>query len=297
MVMRNIQFMKHYKLWFAVSGAVILIGIVMMLFNGLNLGIDFTGGTMIQVELHQEVSVADITDLLADYNLNPDIVHSGEAKTGVIIKTKVSLDNAERTQIFNTINSKYPLTSSDFSADQFGPNMGEEIRNRAITAVLIASVFMLIYISIRFESMFGIAAIICLVHDVLFVISIYAITGKSVNSSFIAAILTIVGYSINDTIVVFDRVRENIKREKTKDYMALVDISANQTLTRTLNTSLTTLLVIAALFVFGSESIKDFAFPLLVGVAVGTYSSIFIASPVWAITRSKFGKKGAYAAK
>lgn len=297
MKMKTINFMKHYKLWFAFSGAVILLGIVMMLFNGLNLGIDFTGGTMMQIEIGQEISVQEVTDLVADFNLNPDIVHSGVDKTGVIIKTKQSLDNAKRTEIFNVFKNKYGIESKDFSADQFGPAMGKEIRNRAITAVLIASIFMLIYISIRFETVFGVAAIICLLHDVLFLIAIYAITGKSISSSFIAAVLTIVGYSINDTIVVFDRVRENVKRDRSKDYFALINTSVTQTMSRTINTSLTTLLVIAALYIFGASSIKEFAFPLLVGVSVGTYSSIFIASPIWAVIRRYVGKNSHYATK
>ncbi|GAB6108808.1 protein translocase subunit SecF [Fusibacter bizertensis] len=295
--MKTINFMKHYKLWFAFSGAVILIGIIMMLVNGLNLGIDFTGGTMMQVELTQEVSVQEVKDLITDFNLDPDVVHSGVAKTGVIIKTKQSLDNAKRTEIFNVFKDKYAIESKDFSADQFGPSMGTEIRNRAIISVLIASVFMLIYISIRFETVFGVAAIICLLHDVLFLIAVYAITGRTINSSFIAAVLTIVGYSINDTIVVFDRVRENVKRDRSKDYFSLINTSVTQTMSRTINTSLTTLLVIGALFVFGATSIQEFAFPLLVGVSVGTYSSIFIASPVWAVIRRYIGKNSHYATK
>jgi protein-export membrane protein, SecD/SecF family/protein-export membrane protein SecF len=297
MKMKTINFMKHYKLWFVFSGAVILIGLIMMLVNGLNLGIDFTGGTMMQVELAKEVSVQEVADLISDFDLNPDIVHSGVDKTGVIIKTKQSLDNAKRIEVFNVFKDKYGIESKDFSADQFGPAMGEEIRNRAITAVLIASVFMLIYISIRFETVFGVAAIVCLLHDVFFLIAIYAITGKSISSSFIAAVLTIVGYSINDTIVVFDRVRENVKRDKSKDYFGIINTSVTQSMTRTINTSLTTLLVIGALYVFGASSIKEFAFPLLVGVTVGTYSSVFIASPVWAVTRRYLGKNSHYASK
>ncbi len=296
--MRMLNTMKHYKLWFAFSGAVILLGFVMMLFNGLNLGIDFTGGTMLQVEIGKEVSVAEITDIIKPFDLNPDIVHSGEDKTEVVIKTKASLDNALRKEVFGALKEAYGLEDSALkSAEQFGPSMGKEIRNRAIASVLIASVVMLIYISIRFETVFGIAAIIALFHDVLFLISIYAIFGITVNSSFIAAVLTIVGYSINDTIVVFDRVRENVKRDKTKEHFDIINTSISQTMTRTLNTSLTTLIVIGSLYVLGVTSIKEFAFPLFVGISVGTYSSIFIASPAWALTRNYLAKKEHYASK
>lgn len=296
--MKVLNIMKHYKLWFALSGSVIVLGLVMMIFNGLNLGIDFTGGTMMQIDLGQKVSVEEVSDLIKSFDLNPDIVHSGDAQTEVIIKTKASLDNEERKAIFAVYKEAYNLEDSALKgAEQFGPAMGAEIRNRAIIAVLIASVMMLIYISVRFETVFGIAAIISLVHDVLFVVAIYAIFKITISSSFIAAILTIVGYSINDTIVVFDRVRENVKREKSKDHFDTINTSVTQTLSRTLNTSVTTLIVIAALYVLGVSSIKDFAFPLLIGISVGTYSSIFIASPVWAIVRNELAKRGTYASK
>lgn len=296
--MRVLNIMKHYKLWFALSGVVIILGIVMMLFNGLNLGIDFTGGTMMQIDLGKKVSVEEVSNLIESFDLNPDIVHSGDDQSEIIIKTKKSLDSEDRKAIFTLFKESYNLDDDALkSAEQFGPAMGSEIRNRAIIAVLIASVMMLIYISVRFETVFGIAAIISLLHDVLFVVAIYAIFNITISSSFIAAILTIVGYSINDTIVVFDRVRENIKREKSKDHFDTINTSVTQTLSRTLNTSITTLIVIAALYVLGVSSIKDFAFPLLVGISVGTYSSIFIASPVWAIARNELAKRGTYASK
>ena len=296
--MKTIQIMKHSKLWFIISGAVILLGLIMMIMNGLNLGIDFTGGTMLQVELGQSVSVDEVKEAISVFDLNPDIVHSGVEKTEVIIKTKASLDNEERSEVFEALQTKYNLDDKALrSAEQFGPSMGKEIRNRAIMAILIASLAMLIYITIRFETVFGIAAIISLLHDVFFLLAIYAIFNITINSSFIAAILTIVGYSINDTIVVFDRVRENVKREKNKSHAEIIDLSITQTLTRTLNTSITTLLVVGALLVLGVPSIQQFAFPLLVGISVGTYSSIFIASPVWAMVRKRIGTKGSYATK
>ncbi len=295
--MKEIKFTPKYKVWFGISGLVIAVGIILMLVNGLNFGIDFTGGTMMQVNLNKTVSVSEINDTLKEFDLSPEIVHAGELKQEVIIKTKASLNNAERTEVFNKLKETYSLTDEDFrSAEQFGPAIGTEIRNRALMAIAVASICMLVYISFRFEVVFGLAAIIALLHDVLFLISIYSIFRLTINSSFIAAILTIVGYSINDTIVVFDRVRENVKRDKNKSHFETADKSINQTLTRSLNTSLTTLLVIGSLYFLGVESIKEFALPLMCGVAVGTYSSIFIASPVWAIIRNKMAKKGSYAA-
>lgn len=296
--MKTIQIMKHSKLWFILSGAVILLGLIMMIMNGLNLGIDFTGGTMLQVELGKTVSVEEVKEVIGAFDLNPDIVHSGLEKTEVIIKTKASLNNEERTEVFGALKAEYGLDDKALrSAEQFGPSMGTEIRNRAILAIAIASVAMLIYITIRFETVFGISAIISLLHDVFFLLSIYAIFNITINSSFIAAVLTIVGYSINDTIVVFDRVRENVKREKNKTHSEIIDISITQTLSRTLNTSMTTLIVVGSLFILGVSSIREFAFPLLVGISIGTYSSVFIASPVWALVRTRISSKGSYASK
>lgn len=295
--MKEIKFTPKYKLWFGISGAVILIGLVLMLTRGLNFGIDFTGGTMMQVNLNQTVSVSEVSDAIKEFDLSPEIVHAGEEKNEVIIKTKASLSNDERAKIFDVLKTKYNLQDSDFrSAEQFGAAIGSEIRNRALMAISVAAAFMLIYIWFRFELVFGIAAIVALLHDILVLVSVYSIFNLTVNSSFIAAILTIVGYSINDTIVVFDRVRENVKRSKGKSHFEVADKSINQTLTRSINTSLTTLLVIGALYFLGVESIKEFALPLMTGIAVGTYSSIFIASPVWAIVRNKLAHKGSYAA-
>ena len=295
--MKDFIITPKYKLWFGISGAVIAFGIVMMVISGLNLGIDFTGGTMMQVNLNQMVSVEAVRDIIEPFELNAEIVHAGEEKNEIIIKTKKSLSNEKRTEIFEALQVEYSLSDEDFrGAEQFGPAIGAEIRNRAFLSIIAASVFMLLYISFRFEVVFGLSAITALFHDVLLLLSIYAIFRLPVNSSFIAAVLTIVGYSINDTIVVFDRVRENVKREKGKTHFEIADMSINQTISRTINTSLTTLLVIGSLYAFGVTSIKEFALPLMTGVAVGTYSSVFIASPVWALFRDKLSKKGSYVA-
>lgn len=295
--MKKLNVAKNYKLWFAVSGLIIAIGLVMLIMNGLNLGIDFTGGTMMQIDLGQTIPVNEIKTLLSDFELDSEIVHAGREQNEVIIKTKKSLSNEERQEIYDVLKSTYNVGNDAIrGTEQFGPAIGNEIRNRALLAIAVASVAMLFYISVRFETVFGFAAVIALFHDVLILLSIYAIFNITVNSSFIAAILTIVGYSINDTIVVFDRIRENVKREKGTHF-EIADLSINQTLTRTINTSLTTLLVIGSLYFLGVSTIKEFAFPLMTGVAVGTYSSIFIASPVWALLRHKIHTKDAYTTK
>jgi len=290
---------QNYKIWFAISLVVIAIGIGASLFMGLNLGIDFTGGTMMQINMGETVEVNEINAVIDSFNLDPDIIHAGAEKTEIIIKTKESLSNTDRMEIFSKIKDQYNLTDDSFiGAEQFGPSIGDEIQNRALIAVLLASVGMFVYIIFRFELIYGVSSIIALMHDVLILVSIYAIFRVPVNSSFIAAVLTIVGYSINDTIVVFDRVRENVKRMEKATFTEIANTSLKQTITRSINTSLTTLLVIGSLYVFGVESIKEFAFPLMAGVLVGTYSSIFIASPVWVLFKTaQKNKNRAYPVK
>ena len=274
---------RNYKYYILASLAVILIGVILSLTRGFNLGQDFTGGTVMQFELGKEVPSSEVKDLISEFKLNETIIAAGDKDTQIIIKTPVSLDNAQRNQVFTKLSEKYSLTDDDFlSADQFGPSVGKEIQKKALYSILIASVAMLIYIAFRFQVVYGITAIIALVHDVLILVSIYLIFNIPITSTFIAAVLTIVGYSINDTIVVFDRVRENVRLMKKASHFEIADESIKQTLWRSINTSLTTVLGILALYVLGVEAIKDFAFPLIMGISVGTFSSIFIASPIWA---------------
>lgn len=286
------------KLWFGLSATIIIIGLIMGLTQGLNLGIDFTGGTMMQIDMGKTVAVQEIKNTITEFDLDSDIVHAGDQKHEVIIKTKKDLNNTQREEVFEAIKEKFTLQDEAFiQAQQFGPSIGKEIQKKAIQSILIASAFMLLYISVRFEFKFGIAAILTLTHDILIVLSLFAILRIQVNNSFVAAMLTIVGYSINDTIVVFDRIRENIKFLKKKNYGELVDNSINQTLTRSINTSLTTLITISLLYIFGVESIKEFSLPLVLGIAVGTYSSIFIASPLWVMWKNYEVNKNSYSGK
>lgn len=279
--------MNKTKIWFGLSIAIIVIGLIMGMINGLNMGIDFTGGTMMQFNLGKEVKVNEIKDVIAEFALDADIIHAGQTKQEIIIKTKADLNNDQRQEIFTAFKERYNLTDEDFlQAEQFGPTIGAEIRNRALLSIAIAALGMLAYITFRFEFKFGIAAIIALLHDIFVVLAVYAIFRIPVNSSFVAAILTIVGYSINDTIVVFDRIRENVKFMKKASYEEIADTSINQTIARSINTSFTTLLSIIMLYVLGVDAIRQFALPLIAGIATGTYSSIFIASPVWTLWKN-----------
>ncbi|TCO79844.1 protein translocase subunit SecF [Marinisporobacter balticus] len=283
------------KLWFSLSIAIIVIGLIMGMVQGFNLGIDFTGGTMMQIHLGKEVAVDEVKQITSKFDLKADILHVGEEKQEIMIKTKKDLDNNARQEIFEAFKEKYNLKDNDLrAAEQFGPSIGKEIQSKALLSVAIASLGMLIYITFRFEFKFGASAIITLIHDILVVLAIFAIFRIPVNSSFVAAMLTIVGYSINDTIVVFDRIRENIKFMKKKNYTEIVDTSINQTIRRSINTSLTTLITITALYIFGVESIREFALPLVAGIITGTYSSIFIASPIWVSWKNWEVRRGRY---
>ncbi|MDM8534099.1 protein translocase subunit SecF [Clostridiaceae bacterium HSG29] len=279
---------NNYKKWFIISILIIAVGLVFALVNGLNIGIDFTGGTMIQFDLGKTVELNEIASTIEEFDLNEEIIHAGDNNNEIIIRTKKSLSNDERVEISNKFKEKYD--AEFLGAYQFSPSVGNEIKEKALVAILFASLGMLVYITFRFELIYGLAAIIALIHDVLVVLAIYAIFNIPVNSSFIAAILTIVGYSINDTIVVFDRVRENVRRMKREDNFTIANVSINQTILRSIFTSVTTLLVIGSLFVYGTPAVKEFATPLLAGVMAGTYSSIFIASPIWAILKTNKAK-------
>lgn len=283
MLNKTFSFIKHRKIFYIVSVSIIVIGLLWSVIFGMNYGIDFTGGTTIQVDLGKQVAIEDVENTLKDYELDPQIIYAGEGNTQVVIKTIKSLDNAGRNEVINTLEQAYGITEDDvLASEQFGPSVGDELKMNALKAVIIASLGMLIYIIFRFKSWkYGLSAVAGVVHDVLMVIAFYAIFGFTVNNPFIAAILTLVGYSINDTIVIFDRIREN-KALHTRDNSEVnIDRSINQTLNRTIMTSLTTLVVMIPLCIMVSSSIREFIIPLMVGVIVGCCSSIFICSPLY----------------
>lgn len=283
MLNKTFSFIKHRKIFYIVSVSIIVIGLLWSVIFGMNYGIDFTGGTTIQVDLGKQVAIEDVEKTLKDYELDPQIIYAGEGNTQVVIKTIKSLDNAGRNEVINTLEQAYGITEDDvLASEQFGPSVGDELKVNALKAIIIASIGMLIYIIFRFKSWkYGFSAVAGVVHDVLIVIAFYAIFGFTVNNPFIAAILTLVGYSINDTIVIFDRIREN-KALHTRDNSEVnIDRSINQTLDRTIMTSLTTLVVMVPLCIMVSSSIREFIIPLMVGVIVGCCSSIFICSPLY----------------
>ena len=280
----NIKFIENRKKFYALSLAVILIGVGAFAFKGFNYGIDFTGGTMMQLEMGEKVDIDEVKDTIKDFDLDPTIVYAGEGNTQIVIRTIKDLKSAERMEVIDAIADKYGIDDEKdvLASEEFGPTVGKDLRANATKSILIAALCMLIYIRFRFKNwQYGLAAVAGLAHDVLVALSLYAIFRITINNPFIAGILTVVGYSINDTIVVFDRIRENSKFFKKKQAAELIDTSINQTLSRSIMTSLTTLVVMIPLFIMASSELRSFLIPLMIGVFTGTYSSIFLCSPVF----------------
>lgn len=286
------------KVWFILSLCIIIPGIVSMATQGFNFGIDFTGGTIIEMRYDDSVTIGKIRDSLRKHQLdNSTIQLSGEASSNaesgrdIMIRT-VDLEENERKAVMASLKEdvgNYQLLREE----KVGATMGSELILNALLAMLISWVLIILYVSYRFEIRFGVAAVLALVHDILIVLSVFSLLQKQLDSSFVAALLTIVGYSINDTIVIFDRIRENLKLHFRRggDINELVDHSIYQTLTRSIYTVCTVLFTTLALYYFGGDTTKDFSFALLIGFTCGCYSSIFIASPLWVIFRGWGGKK------
>ncbi len=249
-----------------------------MAFQGLNLGIDFTGGNIIQVYFEQEVTPTQVREVLSELNLAKSPVQESEANH-FIIRTP-ELPETESKRLIGMLEQRIGKVVVERN-EKIGAVIGKELTRNALVALLIASALMVIYISWRFEFLFGIAAILALVHDMLITISIFSLFRFEVDSAFVAAVLTIIGYSINNTIVVFDRLRENLRAKHKAQLAGVINLSVNQTLSRSVNTMLTTSFALLALIFFGGATTKLFALAMLIGSISGTYSSVFIASPLW----------------
>lgn len=275
------NYIKNRKIFIMISLTIIIIGLLMFGIKGLNYGIDFTGGTLIQLKIGKFISVDEVKEIMNDYDKDASVLHVGADKEEVIIKSTLDLSNKDISEIINKYIEKYDIGKDSYQSSKFEPSMGKEIKNKALLSILISTVLMLGYITWRFEFKFGVAAIVALVHDIFIMLAVYSILRIPVNGSFIAAILTILGYSINDTIVIFDRIRENLKLNPKESIDNIINNSLKQTLRRTINTTLTTLLAVSVLYVVGVQDVKVLALPLMIGMVAGTYSSIFIASPLW----------------
>lgn len=263
-----------------ILSAVLLLASILSLFtNGLNLGVDFTGGTVIEIGYSEATDVDKVRNQLTDANYDAAVQHFGSAKE-VLIRIAPQ-DGVDKSKIGDNVFALLKETSPDIQlrrVEFVGPQIGDELRDDGGTAMLLALAGILIYVTLRFEFRFSVGAIIALVHDVLITVGIFSIFRIEFDLTILAAILAIIGYSLNDTIVVFDRVRENFLKLRKANSEESINTSINQTLSRTVVTSLTTLLVLIALFYFGGKIIHGFALAMIIGVLVGTYSSIYVAS-------------------
>ena len=291
------KFTKQFKFTALISVVIIIAGLIVGLVSGVNIGVDFSGGTLFTIDMGAEYDVADVNAALSAAGIeNATVMKSGTSgtdRTQAVIRVKAFADdvaeNEARSVVMEELQKTYP-EAEVANIDRVGAVASAELIKNALMSVAIAAVLILIYIWIRFDLMSGISAVIMLIHDVLIMISFTIILQIQVNSPFVAAVLTIVGYSINNTIVIFDRVRENGKFGGKRAVLTddLVDNSIRETLTRTINTSLTTLITIVVLYIMGVDSIKEFCLPIIVGLLAGTYSSVLLAAPFWGrLTRLK----------
>lgn len=275
----NLPFMKYRKVALAVSLIAILISLGSLVVKGLNPSVDFTGGLVMQVRFEQSADVGAVRRALSSIGQGQAVIQAfGE--NDILIRLQAESDDVRREVLSKLQQDLGKFTVSKI--DNVGPVVGQELRKQAIVSLVLALSGILIYMAFRFRFRFGVAAVLSLVHDSIIMLGIYSLLQKEISVSFIAAILTIIGYSLNDSIVVLDRVRENWPMIRTKGVLGLIDNSINQTLSRTVNTSVTTLLPVLAMYFFGGEVISNFAFAFLIGIIVGTYSSVYISSAILA---------------
>jgi preprotein translocase subunit SecF len=281
----NVDFIGKRKVAFILSMAFILAGIISLIVKGgPNYGIDFAGGTLVQIKFEETTNVTDIKETLKGLELGGLVVQQfGDEPNEFLVRAQDTSAKLERLsqRISVALQESFGVGKVEVRrAEMVGPQVGKDLRKKGLMAILYAMIGILIYITWRFEFRFAVGAIIALIHDVLITLGIFSLLGKEIDLPTIAAFLAIIGYSLNDTIIVYDRIRENMGKLARERFVTVVNRSINETLSRTIITSATTLLVVLALFIFGGGVIHNFAFALLVGIIVGTYSSIFVASPI-----------------
>ena len=281
--MKNFSFNKFYKNFNIISASLIIISLILLIFKGLNYGVDFKGGTLIEIRTTQDnFNISKIRDSFNQMNLGDVTVKQFGDETDFIVKFEKR--NSNDPNFIQEIKNKLASSiGNDFDfrrVENVGPKVSAELLKSGIIAIGLSLGAMLIYIWIRFEWQFSLGAILALFHDVIITLGIFSLFSLEINLSIVAAVLTIVGYSMNDTVVIYDRVRENLKKYADIEIFELTNISINETLSRTIITSITTLLALFAIFLFGGEILKGFSFAMILGVVFGTYSSIYIANPI-----------------
>lgn len=282
----NVDFIGKRRLFMMISAIAILVGVAsLMVRGGLNYGIDFAGGTMVQVRFAKAVESDDVRQALATIGMGEASIQQFEGDEAHEFLIRVEKSKSDLVglseEIRVVLDQEFAAENVDIRrVEMVGPKVGKDLRRQGMLAIVYAMIGILIYITLRFEFRFALGAIVALAHDVMITVGVFALLNKEFSLPIVAALLAIVGYSLNDTIVVYDRIRENMKGTGKSKFVNIVNTSINQTISRTVLTSLTTMLVLISLFFLGGGVIHDFAFAMIIGVMVGTYSSIFIASPV-----------------
>ena len=285
---KDIQFSYFYKKLNLFSLILIILSLIILLLKGLNLGVDFKGGTLIEIRTqNSQISISEIRQSFLKMNLGDVVVKKFGNENDYLVK--IEMTKSENQNFIKNINDKL---SSDLGSEvnfrrveNVGPKVSSELLQAGLLAITLSLAAMLFYIWIRFEWQFSLGAIIAIIHDVIITVGIFSILSYEVNLSIVAAVLTIVGYSMNDTVVIYDRIRENLRKYSKIPINEISNISTNETLSRTLITSVTTLLALSSIYIFGGEILKGFSFAMIVGVIVGTYSSIFVATPILNYTK------------
>lgn len=280
---KGFSFVRYWRVWFCFSAFMILVSVASISWKGFNLGIDFTGGVSFDLSFQRPVTTAEVRGVLSEFGLGGSGIVLDETNPSRAFIRTTPIDEEQRKAVLDALSRKVaPVTSEEVHL--VSPAIARDLIRLALLALGIAIVGMLIYISFRFDFKFAVAGIIALLHDPLITIGLFSLFGVEISSPFIAAVLTIAGYSINDTIVIFDRIRENLKSwKKGVKLEDLVDRSIYETLPRSVNTVLTTLLPVIALLFLGGKTTREFSLALLIGISFGAYSSIFVASPIWLV--------------
>ena len=273
----NIQFLKFKKATLIMSITICFFSIFSLFLNGLNFGIDFKGGTLIEVSSENNINISNVRSVLSSLNLGDVQIQNFGSEKNILVRIEAS-SSENNSSALSKITNQLILFGKIQRTEVVGPKISSELIQKGILAIISAVGLMLFYIWIRFEWQFSLGAVLALIHDVIITIGIFSFFQIEFNLSIIAALLTIIGYSMNDTVVVYDRIRENLRKYKKQDLYELINISINQTLSRTVLTSFTTLLALFSLYIFGGQVIKGFTLAMIIGVFIGTYSSTFIAS-------------------
>ena len=283
---------KHFKIFISITLTILAVGVGSMFMRGFNLGIDFKGGNIVDITFDKPVTVSDVRNVLDKHDLGSSIIQlatsdDSSSSKSVLIRTGIIEDNVRQDTLADLKSQLGEYTVN--RVENVGATVGSELVRQAIIAIVVSWILMILYITMRFEVRFAVAAVLALVIDVMMVISWFSFFQWEIDSSFVAALLTVVGFSINGTIVIFDRIRENLKGHRPSESLAdLVDDSINQCMTRTLYTNFTVLFTVGAIIVFGGETLRNFAYAMFIGFSSGVYTSILLAGPMWKMFKEKY---------